>query len=157
MTATSAPPHATPLALEPGEVVDLTIRARVSFLDSDGSVTFHFPRAEGDVDHYLKVDLSNPAVTINRGVPADGEPQAGDLWRDRHGTLYAAILPVSELEEKELGLLLRPVVGRGRYAPWQVIHADRLLGPIALEHRPRPTPAQVAEAALTPDAAAVPA
>jgi hypothetical protein len=157
MDVTSAPPQATHLALEPGEVVDLTIRASVSYLDDDGSATFHFPRSEGDVDHYLKVHLANPNVTVSRSIPADGQPQPGDLWRDRHGKLYAAVMPSSELEETELGVLLKPVDGRGRYAPWEVIHADRLLGPIALEHRPRPTPAQVAEAALTPDAAAVPA
>lgn len=160
METTNAPDH--PVPLDYGETVDIIIQgARVTYTD-DQNLHLSYPISNPDNNggrdvHYLTIDPTEPAVTVVRTIPADGQPQAGDLWRDRHGKLYAAVAPASELEEQELGLLLKPVNGRGRYAPWVVIHGDPSLGPITLEYRPQPTAQEIAAAALTPDAEAVPA
>lgn len=150
MEPTSTPP--APVPLQAGETVDVIVQgARVDYVDAR-SISLTYP-ASNRVDarnyEYLTVDPAEPAVTVVRTIPADGQPKPGDLWRDRHGTLYAAIRPTPEFGPvDEADVHLKPVLGLGPYGPWVIVHADRELGPITLEYRPKPSPQQVAAAAL---------
>lgn len=158
MTDISLTPPATNPALQFDETVDITIRgARVTYVEPgpDGVTSFQLPSGPGP--EYLAFNLDNPAVTFTRSVPIGGEPKPGDLWRDRHGKVYAAVLASEPWEAAhEAELILRPANGLGRSGPWRDIHADPLLGPISLEYRPvdkasRDEQARVAQAALSPD------
>lgn len=126
------------IALDTDETVDLLISgARVSYLDTGGVTSFQLP-ADGPGPKYLALNLDHPAVTVTRAVPADGEPKPGDLWRDRHGMLYAALVAGGEpwAAGHEGYLFLTPVLADGRVGKWRDIHADPQLGPITLEYRP---------------------
>jgi hypothetical protein len=150
-TDMTAVEQATGPDLQPGEAVDVTIRGAVFAYADPFGATFHYPGRgpDGGVkDRYVTVDLADGTVRVERAIPADGEPQPGDLWRGGEGHLYAAV-------RKDLhpdpGLV--NVSTGTAFTSWRHVHAHPLLGPIALDHRPvvDPSLAQVAAAALTPD------
>jgi hypothetical protein len=108
-----------------GEVVDITITgATVS-----GPIADRILYGVGD--DTLQLTIGNPAITITRATPADGEPQPGDIWRDRQDIAYAAITNrVSGVDRVDL---VR-IDGKGTNTHWPFVHKG-LSGPIRLVYR----------------------
>jgi hypothetical protein len=76
-------------------------------------------------------------VTVERTVPADGEPQPGDLWRDGNGELYFA-----RIERSHPGVVLvdTSVIKSGRhYHQWREVHARSGLTLVHREPQPADT------------------
>ena len=132
--------------LQPGEHVDITIRgARVSHRlrigDRSRETTFIIG-TDGGADQYLTLP-DHPNVSVERRVPADGEPQPGDIWRDTTGERYFAY------GDSNGGVAFCSAI-KGYTRSWTHLHAG-LCGPITLEYRPEPPAELVAAAVLTPD------
>ncbi|MFI7532618.1 hypothetical protein [Streptosporangium sp. NPDC049376] len=95
----------------------------------EGLITHIAPACDAFPEE-LTVDLEHSAgpygvtvpldtVTIERLVPADGVPQPGEIWRDRHGTDWFA-------HQGYPPVALRATTGQ--LAPWPTI--DRERGPL---------------------------
>lgn len=75
-------------AFAPGDIVNFTVRgARVDADEVDGDGFRYVQVVYGDRNLRVFLDL-DAALTVERVVPAEWPPQAGDLWRDRHGELW---------------------------------------------------------------------
>src|SRR5262245_42615475 len=116
--------------LHPGEVVDLHLSRLIVSHFFDGAASFVLPHAEGEGDErrvkfltlYL-ADLPPDAVTVHRLVPVDGEPRAGDVWRNARGEEFFVLANGTVADIDGTGL------------SWQEIH-NGPDGPISLVYRP---------------------
>lgn len=143
-----------------GEIVDITIRARVEEVCHHGFEDGHELKftytAPSGTPFGSGVVYDAPDVTIARVIPADGEPQPGDLWIDRDGQTWFCARHLADFEDKadlkgvnEDGW--RPVlvpVNVGPYGspPMRPEQVNREHGPLALVYRPeRSEPSTEAE------------
>ena len=112
----------TPTWLQYGEVVDIHITgARAKTGMPDGTVLF-------EVGEKLITLAPTGTVSITRSVPADGEPQPGDLWSDQLGARFAAV-------NRDGNTRLVEIAPTDRlYWSWQEVHTGPT-GPIRLVHR----------------------
>jgi hypothetical protein len=119
-------------AYQPGEHVRATIDGRVHSV-AGVITTITFGRGET----LIPLDTGDNDITIARVAPADGEPQPGELWTDRHGTeWYAARCPRARGES--MVYLYAP---DGRAYWWPDVHTDDQLGPIRRVRPATPAPA----------------
>lgn len=69
---------------QPGDMVDITVRrARVNATRNGP-----FTMLSYEVDGITSSVPLTENVTVERIVPAEWPPRAGDLWRDKHGELW---------------------------------------------------------------------
>lgn len=75
----------------PGELVKVTIRGRVHALaNATGYVlALDYDTSDG-IEHQMRIITDSPSVTVERVAPAEWPPRPGDLWRDRHGSVWFA-------------------------------------------------------------------
>lgn len=115
-----------------GEIVNITIRGvRINAGYEDGHISVRHPDVAG-LDLWLAA--THPAVRIARVVPADGEPQPGEVWADTAGATYFARLHPAAVPWVEL----LPSAG-GPSVEWLVAH-NGPSGPIERRWRPDPPP-----------------
>jgi hypothetical protein len=81
------------MILQTGEQISARIAGRLTVkrvdTDSDGMSWAHLTYE----DDAVLIDLALPvgtAIEYTRVIPADGEPQPGELWADQVGALYFA-------------------------------------------------------------------
>lgn len=112
------------------ETVDITIRGvRAATRMADGSVLFDVGPTE---DHAIRLYPEDAQrIELARVAPADGEPQPGDIWADRHGTRLVAVRPSANSS----AVSLYPIAGEYTPTNWLSIHRGAS-GPIRLVHRP---------------------
>lgn len=101
-----------------GEIVTVAATGRVLVWDRHGLVIELSPADT------LNIALG-PGVTVERQVPADGQPKPGDVWRDRYGHSWWCT-----------GTSMLDSYGAGH--DWE--HVNRTNGPLTLAYRPEPTP-----------------
>jgi hypothetical protein len=104
----------------PGERVRITFDATFTGEDTDDGLLAQRDGFNAGYNFLIPRD-----ATLERACPADGEPQPGELWCDRHG--YAWFV-------RDGG---RMVSTTGRDFPWTVVNADE--GPLTLVYRPGPS------------------
>ncbi|MET8985934.1 phiSA1p31-related protein [Nonomuraea wenchangensis] len=133
-----------------GEIVDITIRARVEEVCHHGFADGHELKftytAPSGTPFGNGVVYDAPSVTIVRVTPADGEPQPGDLWKDRDGQTWFCARHLPDFENKadleganEDGWrpVLVPInVGPYGSSPMRPEQVNREHGPLVLAHRP---------------------
>jgi hypothetical protein len=115
---------------KPGDIVDITIRARVVEMIPGGALRFTFRQPEHfNAAPYPHVIATNsPDLTFELVAPAEWPPQPGDLWRDKHGELWFIHCDPPD------GLLMARTADGERWTP----DASRLIednGPLTLAYR----------------------
>lgn len=125
---------------QPGEIVDITIKgARVEEpTDDQGNLEFTYSGDEGLVSFEGVVVPLADAVTVERVAPAEWPPRPGDLWRDRDGDAWYALLVDDDDMADEPYVILRP--SRSSKDPGLHFQGDneRIItwhGPLTLAHR----------------------
>ena len=133
-----------------GEIVDITIRARVEEVCHHGFEDGHELKftytAPSGTPFGNGVIYDAPSVTITRVIPADGEPQPGDTWKDRAGNVWFCARHLPDYDDKTdcegIGVggwrpVLVPVeVGPYGSSPMRPEQVNREHGPLTLVHRP---------------------
>lgn len=109
---TTAPQYLT------GEQVQVTLGGTVYYYDGPTDTL----TVQLGADWYLSLP---PEAAVTRLEPADGIPQRGDLWRDRHGIDWFT---------RDGG---RMTSSAGSDLPWTVVNSD--CGPLSLVYRPGST------------------
>lgn len=128
-----------------GEVVDLTIYGAAVAYTYDGATTYRLPGGDGEA-HFVALPDGHSATRVTRRIPSDGEPKPGDIWTDRLGCRYFAVLAKRRTGGDVVELVSQEPDAHA-FSSWSSVHAGNL-GPISLLYRPEPGPAEVAEAAL---------
>jgi hypothetical protein len=123
---------------QPGEHVRVTIDAHVDTgidaADPAGTLlSLTLLHGGGSLD----LNPRAPGVAVTRVAPADGMPQPGELWADRHGTEWYAAYRNHRNGAPSVYLHTFD----GRAYPWREIHADDRLGPIRRVRLATPVPA----------------
>ncbi|WP_062434867.1 hypothetical protein [Herbidospora daliensis] len=72
-----------------GETVRISFEAKLHDAHDDGTVHLRVPGNMGD-DFFTRLDFAETALTIERTLPADGDAQPGDVWRDASGGMWFA-------------------------------------------------------------------
>lgn len=126
-------------AYSPGEIVNIAISgARVRFAPgalTQGELAIDIGHDDGPA-HQLWIPAEHPSVRIARVVPAEGEPQAGEVWRDQAGGTYFARLHEAVPFEDDPWVELLPATD-GPSVQWLVVH-NGPSGPIERVWRPDP-------------------
>lgn len=113
-----------------GETVTICATGKVSVFDGHGLIV---ELAQGG-----RVNVAfGPDVTVDRQVPADGEPQPGDLWTDVHGQRWFAIEDWHEDQPPRVRLCGESPYGMG--ANEDPVKVNQRCGPLTLVYRPEPT------------------
>ncbi|MEV4093828.1 hypothetical protein [Streptosporangium saharense] len=81
-----------------------------------------------------------PGTTVQRVIPADGTPKAGQVWADQLGEEWLAVLEGPHMGSGKVRL----VAPNGSREDWLRVHADPALGPLRLV-RDVPPPADAPE------------
>lgn len=117
---------------QPGEHVRVTIDTYVDSISTSGTdITFRHD------DRFIALDTTHPGVGITRVAPADGRPQPGEIWADKHGTEWYAAFCAGRGRESMVYLYAPD--GRAYY--WPDVHTDDQLGPIRRVRPATPVPA----------------
>lgn len=121
---------------QPGELVDITVRARVDRQRTDGDgetaldVTIEIPDTTG---FGLTVPLVDKLVSVERVAPVEWPPQLGDVWAT--DSQWGELLWMAALDA-EGALRMVPADGRKGY-PYPTWPANLLIdGPVRLRYRP---------------------
>lgn len=110
-------------AYQVGEIVDITIRgARIDAVTDDRLAIVY-----GTGRWFAR--LAADDVTVIRVTPADGEPQAGDIWADRNSIEYYAT------QSSNISTV-RLTPANGQSNDWPDV--NRFAGPLRLVYRPAP-------------------
>ncbi|MER6575760.1 hypothetical protein [Nonomuraea sp. NPDC001023] len=149
----------------PGEIVRVTLTGKiVEVIDGDNvnwdvgdepEIRFSVEGQAGTAGMVIPLTLPD-AITIERVIPADGEPQPGDLWTDSKGEPWfcAAHLPEPDDREDMKGCnsegwrtVLVPVnVGPYGSSPQRPEEVNQQYGPLILVYRPARVAASADEA-----------
>ena len=73
-----------------GQVVDVTIRDAQVVRVVDGWLILDVGAGDASVGVPMPDGALPDNITVKHVVPAEGEPQPGDVWRDPNGTLWFA-------------------------------------------------------------------
>ncbi|WP_326646102.1 hypothetical protein OG884_15735 [Streptosporangium sp. NBC_01755] len=79
-----------------GETVDITLRNAVIIHSVNGYLDIELPDHE-----QMCVQVDGDGIEITRRVPAEGEPQPGDVWSDRTGDLWFAARHYPDYDNRE--------------------------------------------------------
>lgn len=115
-------------ALKVGDLLDVTIRARVV------DVSLPCLVVETDCMDATVFDLEDPAIEVARVAPVEWPPVPGDLWRDGHGEVwFTYLVPAGEDLTPELFMCAaatglqwcasheRQIKDNG---PWELVHRE---------------------------------
>jgi hypothetical protein len=109
---------------QPGECLLVSFEAVVVERPDDPHGGYRLKLVDGA---HLDLPLADPApLSVRRLVPADGEPQPGQIWADRHGGEWFVTL---DHRSAEAYCFLRAPDGRAR--DWSDLHSGPD-GPISL-------------------------
>lgn len=76
-------------AYQRGETIRLAFDTKITRIsEHTGRAYVTVPGSLGGEDSPIEIDLSDYRLTIDRVLPADGAPRAGDVWRDANGDLW---------------------------------------------------------------------
>lgn len=114
----------------PGEIVRVTFEGRVSVAASSVPVLLYC----GDAEEPTLIPMN---ATVERVMPADGEPQAGDIWRDGRGREWLCFNGYHMIETTERAL----PDGHEEPFTWQQI-LNLGQGPMTLVYRRDDEPAE---------------
>ncbi|GAA0970045.1 hypothetical protein GCM10009555_018280 [Acrocarpospora macrocephala] len=124
-----------------GETLRVTFNVKVEDLHDrlPTYVTVHIPGQDAD-DYLTQLDLAHPELTVERVLPADGDAQEGDLWRDRDGGLWFAQLVETDDASDTPYIELRPesTRKRARGSDYSLQGVNRAHGPLVLAYREQP-------------------
>lgn len=125
-----------------GEVVTVTIERLVvtAWASRQRELYGH---TEGDSDGHRGVHriALRPGVDVMRLVPADGQPQPGDIWRDQYGGIWVAMAGQSASGSVELVDPTKPHSRRSvtsistEYGPLARVASGAYLRSTTLTHR----------------------
>ncbi len=131
MTRRPAADAVAPTTLQPGDVVDITIRnARIVDVTGD-KVRYQTPARDAPVVHIVHLGPDWPLVTATRVAPAEWPPRAGDVWRDRSGGTWHALQHLP----KHGGVRLFATTGSAQAVPWEPARILADHGPMEIAFR----------------------
>ena len=108
----------TTYAFQPGEIVDVLIRgAAVSYAGGGRTHVFEIRDSSGE-RAFVHVPFDAAGLTITRSVPADGTPQAGEVWITPTGTRLFAF--ENGAAANRTIWLMDPTSGNSY--PWREVH-----------------------------------
>lgn len=131
---------------KPGEVVDITIKGARIVEHVGTSLAFEYlsdPRDAAGRVIYSRGNVRADAhsITVERVAPAEWPPQAGDVWRDRHGSPWFAV-DIHDIDETDVPEIVMVLAYEGARRPPEEF--NQIGGPVVLVHR-EPVDAEIVD------------